>query len=211
MENTIESNQQAIDSTLSEADPSLLGQIWKRRAEHLAQIPVREDTGEQIQLLIFRLGREYYGVEARFVFDIRVTSDITLVPRVPDWVVGVVNMRGRILSVIDLRRFFNLPGSQSVGDKTPQAEGQPVSYQVLVETPEMELALLVDEVLAVEDFPRNKIESTNEVIGEMRLEYVRGIVNYKTNRAGENNVILVVLNLVTMLGDKRLVIEEKII
>ena len=59
--------------------------------------------------MVIRLGREVYGLETDYVFDIRPLESITHVPRVPDWVAGVVNLRGRIISVLDLQRFLGLP------------------------------------------------------------------------------------------------------
>src|SRR5512146_1897297 len=94
-------------------------EIWKNRAEHLAQAIEQANESERIQLLFFRLGREVYAFDVRYVFDIRLIGQVTLVPRVPDWVVGVVTHRGRILTVIDLRRFFKLPGMPAAEDKTP--------------------------------------------------------------------------------------------
>jgi purine-binding chemotaxis protein CheW len=193
----------------NEPSPELLETVWKRRGDHLAQTLEQKDEGEQIQLLIFRLGREYYGIEAQYVFDIRLIKEITLVPRVPDWVVGVVTIRGQILSVIDLRRYFKLPAATSEtknqGDNYVTAP-----YQVSVETPAMDSVLLVDEVLSVESLAVNQIKIHTEVLGEMRPEYVRGIINY-THPKTDFASILIVLNLVALLADKSLIIEEKVL
>ena len=104
--------------------PDKLQQIWERRAAMLAAAPAQEEEeGEQIELVIVQLGLEFYGVEVRYVSDIRAAKQITRVPRVPDWVSGVVNLRGRILSVIDLRKFFGLaPSDQSQSNGSKAAE-----------------------------------------------------------------------------------------
>jgi purine-binding chemotaxis protein CheW len=183
----------------------MISEIWKRRAEHLAQGIEQKYEGERIQLLLFRLGCEVYGLEIKFVSDIRPLGQVTLVPRVPDWVVGVVTNRGKILTVIDLRRFFKLPGGSSPENGTP-GDPQAGHFQVSVETPQMEVALFVDEVLSVESIPINQIKNQSDVWGEMRPEYVHGISKYQTSQDISH---IIVLNLPVLLADKNLMIEEK--
>lgn len=189
---------------LDEAAPEVVQRIWARRAAQLAKVPVQEEEGEQIELVLVRLGREIYGLDAGFVLDIRPAGQITHVPRVPDWVAGVVNLRGRILSVLNLSRFFGLP--QAV-----EREAIP-PYLVVVETPEMEIALLVDDILAVEALPASKIQEASDTFCNIRPEYVRGVAerqsgNTPTNGAG----VLVVLDLPALLADERLIVDEEIV
>jgi len=193
-----------------EVAEELVEKIWKRRAEHLAQVVEQKIEGERIQLLVFRLGREVYGFDVKYVFDIRLIGEITLIPRVPDWVVGVVTIRGQILSVIDLRRFFKLPGLSPLEKKGPNLD-QLDHFQVSVETPQMEIALLVDEVLSVESIPLNQIKSQPNVWGELRPEYIHGIVQHPNLNSGKDGSIIIVLNLSALLADQDLIIEEKIL
>ncbi len=185
---------------LNEAPPEVRQRIWARRAAQLARVPVQEEEGEQIELVLVRLGREVYGLDAGFVLDIRPAGQITRVPRVPDWVAGVVNLRGRILSVLDLSRFFGLPEEGDAG------------HLVVVETPEMEIALLVDDVLAVEALPASKIQEASDTLCSIRPEYVRGVAECQSVSTPANGAgMLVVLNLPALLADKRLIVEEEIV
>jgi len=77
-----------------------LQQAWIRRAAQVAQTLQEQEQGEQVEVAVIRLGREQYGLEVQYIFDIRMEENITRVPRVPDWVAGVVNLRGQILSVV---------------------------------------------------------------------------------------------------------------
>jgi chemotaxis signal transduction protein len=120
-------------------------------------------------------------------------------------------MNGRILSILDLRQFFNLPAAKSPTEKDRQTGNQPAAFQVLVETPAMEIVLLVDEVVAMESVPVSQVESHTEIVGEMRPEYIRGILPYQPHKDGFASSILIILNLAALLSDKRLIIEEKII
>jgi len=204
--------------------PDRLQQIWERRAAMLAAAPAQEEKeGEQIELVIVQLGRELYGLEVHYVSDIRAAKQITRVPRVPDWVSGVVNLRGRILSVIDLRHFFGLAPAaqkQSNGSKATaeqQNYGSAGSLQhmptlVITETPHMDVALLTDNVLAVEALPLSRMQAPIGTAQKIRAEYIQGVMERQNEGEATNgNPMLVVLNLPALLADERLVIHEEIL
>lgn len=195
----------SVNATLSGLDgaaPDTLEQIWAHRAVKLAQAPAQEEEGEQIELVLVQLGREVYGLEAQYVFDIRLAENVTRVPRVPAWVAGIVNLRGRILSVLHLQRLFGLPQAEC------SEEGRPATFHlVVVETPDMEIVLLVDNVLAVESLTASRIQAPTDTIHGLRLEYVRGVAEYKDDG---NDGMMVVLDLSALLADKRLIVNEEI-
>ncbi|MCX7681940.1 MAG: chemotaxis protein CheW [Anaerolineae bacterium] len=181
-------------------------QILMRRLAALAKPPVKEDWGEQYRLVIFRLGKELYGIDATCVFSVRPAETITRVPRVPEWVAGVINLRGRIFSVIDLKRFFGLPQSEEGGEDAAGQDEPPLQL-IVVETPQMEIGFLVDDVLAVESIPLAWLQDAGSVIRGLRPEYVRGVTLYQ--RDGEH--ALVVLDVVAMLSDERLIVHEEVV
>jgi purine-binding chemotaxis protein CheW len=187
-----------------------LRRVWARRAAELARAPEGEDEGEHIELLMMRLGREAYGVEARYVYYVKVADLITCVPRVPDWVAGVVNLRGRILSVLDLRRLFNLPSAEAEDELDAEETGP---YLVVVEMATMEIALLVDDVLTVESVPVSQIQEVVGTVRGLHPEYVLGVVarNDADAGTGESGSIVVVLDLAALLADERLVVHEEIV
>lgn len=185
--------------------PEVLERIWARRAVQLARPLVQEDEGDRIELVLARLGYEVYGFEARYVSNVRPVSQLTRVPRTPDWVAGVVNLRGHIFSAIDLRRFLGLPSvelSQETEPATP--------YLVIVDAPKLDLAaaLLVDGVLAIESFPTSQVQGISETLHALNSEYARGVILLEGN---EQNPLLVVLDLPILLADERLIVEEKLV
>ena len=200
-----------------EISPEELEQIWAQRAANLARAPTDEDEGEQMMLVLVRLGCEVYGIDAQHVSYIRTADRITFVPRVPEWVTGVINLRGSILSVVDLRQFFGLPPAKIVTDNDSQ--GQAMSYIVVVETSDMEVALLTDDVLTVESVAASRIQDTSGVVRGLRPEYVRGVLMRNAgdaDKAGDVDEeavdsMLVVLDLVALLSDERWVVHEEII
>ena len=195
-----------------EVSPEELQEIWARRAAELAQVPADEDEGEHSRLLLLRLGREIYGIDAQYVFNVKPAELITYVPRVPEWVAGVVNLRGRIFSVVDLRRFFGLPAAE-IKEGDDSGYGERVDHLVVVETPDMEIALLVDDVLTVEPLPASRIQDTSGTVRGLRPEYVRGVVTRVGEDADteENGSMVVVLDLLALLADERLVVHEEIV
>jgi purine-binding chemotaxis protein CheW len=199
---------------LDETSPEVVQQIWARRAAQLAQVPVQEEEGEQIELVLVQLGREIYGLDAQCVYDIRPAEQITRVPRVPDWVAGVVNLRGRILSVIDLGHFFGLSRAEMRGLAQAEANGEGEATSgpdlVVIETSDMEIALLADDVLAVEALPASQVQEATDTIRGIHPEYVRGVAERRSGDTPTNgDGLLVVLDLPALLADERLIIHEE--
>lgn len=181
-------------------------QILMRRVAALAKPPEEEDWGEQCRLVIFRLGKELYGIDATCVFSVRPAEMITRVPRVPEWVAGVINLRGRIFSVIDLGRFLGLPRAEEEGGDSAEQEESPLQL-IVVETPQMEIGFLVDDVLAVDTIPVAQLQDAGGAVRGLRPEYVRGVTLYRKDR----EYVLVVLDVGAMLSDERLIVHEEVV
>ncbi len=180
---------------IDEQAPEFLNQVWARRAQQLSQPLELETSGEQLNLIQAILEGEAYGFDTRYIFEIRALERITPVPRVPAWVAGVVNLRGRILSVLNLPRFLGLP--------TPEKTPEP-GYLIVVETSTMELALLAEEVRTVETLPSGKIQPATDAIHHIRSEYLLGLVT------DPDVAPLVILNLPALLADPQLILYEEL-
>ncbi len=199
-------------SSENETSPEILERIWAQRASQLAQVPASEDEGEQVELVLVRLGREIFALDVHYVYDIRPPEQLTPVPRVPVWVGGVVNVRGRILSVVDLCRFFGLAPAISNSRDGEGRAGDKNNLLVVVETPDMEVALLTDDVLGVQAVLTERIQEASGTVRGLPPEYVRGVVEYSNgNNHNGSSSLIVVLDLPTLLADKRLVIHEEVV
>lgn len=208
-----EIRQQVLESSakltwMEDVPQEVLEETWTRRANEVAQVIKAEDSGEQIKIALVRLGREVYGFETDYVLDIRLLDHITRVPRVPDWVAGVVNLRGRIVSVLDLQRFLGLPQVEKEGEVEPGTH-----HLVVIGTPAMELAMLVDEVLAIESLPISRIQEATSAVKTVQAEYMRGIVSCTEADTfiGVDTPLILILDLPSLLADKRLIVHEDII
>jgi len=76
----------------------------------------RQKDGKTFQVVSFRLGAEEYGINIMLVQEIILIGHITQVPEVPSYVLGVINLRGNVISIIDLRQRFGMPMQQATDD-----------------------------------------------------------------------------------------------
>lgn len=182
-----------------EVTTDLLEQTWARRAEMLAEEVKENDGGEHLSVVLVQLGEEVYGLEAHYVYDARPLERITPVPRAPGWMAGVVNVRGRIYSVLDLAHFLNLPTSSN-GEE---------SYLVVVQSEVLELALKVDTVLSVIALPERQLQEATETLN-IPTAIVRGVMQ---NDSKDPNLpaFLIVLDLPQLLSDPQLIIHEELV
>lgn len=194
----MESKQELREETLSQ---ERLDQVWLQRALQMAQVESSGDAGEQLTIVLVRLGREMLGLEVEYVFDIRLIEEVTRVPRVPAWVLGVTNLRGRILSVIDLRAYLGLPASTDAASADASA-----GYLVVVQTETMEIIFRVDEVPGVETLPIRRDLSEN-LLHHLRPEHVRTVVERSNEETASRHVT--VLDLPAILQDPHLLVHEE--
>jgi purine-binding chemotaxis protein CheW len=127
-------------------------------------------------LATFFLDREEYGVDVRQVQEIRRLSEITTVPRAPEFIRGVINLRGRILPVLDLKRKLGLG----------EVETRRATRIVVVRVGERLLGLLVDGASQVLKVPVSRIEPPPEEVQEKGGDYIRGVAKL------EDRLIIVV-------------------
>ncbi len=125
---------------------------------------------ENIQLnykkvLVFGLDENEYAIEIDVVQGIERLMNITRVPRTPSFVKGVINLRGVVTPVIDLRARFQLPL------RTDDEQ----SRIVIVSMEQFDVGLIVDTAYDIIDVPRERIESQPEVVGSIASEFIAGI------------------------------------
>jgi purine-binding chemotaxis protein CheW len=116
-------------------------------------------------LATFFLGREEYGVDVRLVQEIIRVSEITQVPRAPEFIKGVINLRGRIIPVVDLKRKLGL------GDVDVARQ----SRIVVVKIKERLIGLLVDGASQVLKVPVSTIEAAPDEVTEIDTTAIRGV------------------------------------
>lgn len=130
----------------------------------------------QVQIVSFRLGEEEFGLDVFGVHEILRYRSPTPVPRAPEFVEGVIDVRGRVIPVVDLRRRFEL-ADPALGDST---------RIVVVDHRDERLGLIVDAVTEVLRVPETAVSEPPAFVRGLSAEYVRGLL-----RLEERLVVLI--------------------
>jgi len=118
-----------------------------------------------LQLVSFKIGNEEFGVDILKVQEINRMMEITTVPNAPEFVDGVVNLRGRIIPVIDLRTRLNMPRNEHDNN----------TRIVVVELSGKTVGFIVDEVSEVLRIPRNITEPPPDMVAGINAEYITAV------------------------------------
>lgn len=143
---------------------------------------------EDIKVIVFALANEEYGVEVEKVKTIERMMPMTRVPKTYDFVKGVINLRGVVVPVIDLRGRFGLP----------EAEFTDNSRIVIIQVDDLEVGMIVDAANDVIDVDADQIQDPPEIVGGVRAKYLRGVA-----KIGDR--LLVLLNLKEVLNKSEIV------
>ncbi|MBI5230942.1 MAG: chemotaxis protein CheW [Coriobacteriales bacterium] len=158
------------DESASEVGAPLSAEeVLRRRAESLATETLEEHEDDRMSLLVFRLGEEQYAVRVDDVREIFQEFLITPIPCVPDYISGVVNVRGEIVSVTDPARLMG------VGHVDTEVEVQPPA--IVVDDGTRVTALLVDEIGDIAEVPQSSVEPPVSTIDRAQAEFISGSVH----------------------------------
>jgi len=171
--------------------PEKTAEILHTRARELAQEPTMEEpeTGS-LEIVEFLLAYERYGMETAFVREVYPLRELAPLPGTPAFVLGIINVRGRMLSVLDLKKFFGLP-EKGLTD---------LNKVIVARSPAMEIGILADTILGVKKIQRKSIQPPLPTLVGIREQYLRGIT-------GDHGIIL---DAGKLLSDKKLVVHEEI-
>ena len=165
--------------------------ILAERAHALARVPLDDENEETREMLEFSIAGECFAFEAAWVHEIVVLKELSPLPCTPSFVQGVVNLRGRIVSAVDLRRFWG-----------GQEESIVDFHRVIVLRGwNMEIGVLADRVDGVAPLkPKEIIRNTPAYPAGVALEHVLGVVAGKTT----------LLDAEALLRDRRMIVDQEI-
>jgi len=136
------------------------------------------------QFVVFKLDKEDYGININKVSTIEQVLPATRVPNTPDYIRGVINLRGDIIPVIDLRKRFGLPPVEDTED----------TRIIIVKSGEVNAGMIVDSVSEVMHLDDNSVENASNFISEGSAGYVMG-----AGKAGDRIVSLLDADKIMML------------
>lgn len=186
----LEAARQAIERGFSPA-PGEKKKILRARAKTLAREPDSGGTtGPCLEAVEFLLSDEKYAIESTYVREVCPLKELTPLPCTPPFVLGIINLRGQILSVLDIRKFFGLPEKGLTN----------LNKVIVLHAGEMELGVLADAVTGTRSIPLKEIQPSLPTLTGIRAEYLRGVTNGR----------LVVLDAAKVLADKKIIVCEEV-
>jgi purine-binding chemotaxis protein CheW len=147
-------------------------------AEAIAAQSKKTISGEQ-QIVVFDLAGETYGADIHAVREIVRMQQITSIPQAPPAIEGVINLRGKVNPVMDLRKRFDLVAGEETKD----------SRIVVVDIGAQDVGLIVDAVAEVNRIPADAIEPPSSVVTSPETDYIWGIAKFE-----DQMIILLDLN-----------------
>lgn len=160
----------------------------KTRADILAKSKKETAEGPRIKTVSFLLADETYAIELRFVREVLPVGPITYLPGIPEYIPGIINVRGEIVSITDLKRLFDLKAGEPRDNR----------YVLILSTPEMAFGILADRILGVGEILTETLHSSIPALTGVRADYLKGL-----DEAGT-----IVLDGDKLLTDEDLVINQ---
>ncbi len=146
---------------------------------------VKKTAIQDLQAVVFMLNRAYYGVPILQVQEIVKMTEITELPNTPDFVQGIVNLRGKIIPIIDMRKRFGLP-EETIDE----------NWKILILKEEDVLfGVMVDQISEVEKVPATLIEKPPKIVAGVNGKFINGI-------AKTQNRLLILLDIAKILSDE---------
>ncbi len=141
--------------------------ILNARAKEQAKEPDAAEAGKTIEVVEFLLADENYGIESACIREVYPLTDLTPLPCTPAFVLGIINVRGQILSVIDMKKFFELP-EKGITE---------LNKVIILSSDHMIFGVLADAVLGTKSIPITEIQPPLPTLTDIRAEYLKGVTN----------------------------------
>jgi purine-binding chemotaxis protein CheW len=166
-------------------------EILKARAKLISgdRLIRNEPTGDQLPVVEFLLAPERYAVEQQFVDEVMLLKELTPIPGVPDYVAGITNLRGRILSVLNLKILLGIT-SKGITE---------LNRIIILKNNKIEFGILTDSILGTRFLSPGHLAQKPETLQDPSADYVKGIT--------ADGIIL--LDCERMLSSKTITINKK--
>ncbi len=164
--------------------------ILKARAQALA-VEKKDETFQKefIEIVVFQLAAETYGIESTFIREVYPLHDFTTLPDTPPFILGIVNVRGQIVSVIDLKKFFNLP-EKGLGE---------LNKIIILHNEQMEFGILADIIYGTSPVLLADIQASPVSTNGIGAGYLRGVTCEH----------IIILDAKRILEDEKIIIHQE--
>lgn len=131
----------------------------------MSQEVVVDELRDMMKIVIFRVNEEDYGIDVSMVNSIERMTEVTRVPNVNEYIIGVMNLRGSVIPLVDLRKRFGLDA----------CEYHEETRIIVLKIGEIEVGIVVDSCSDVTDIKKSDIEPPPSVIGDVESAYILGV------------------------------------
>jgi purine-binding chemotaxis protein CheW len=188
-ENAEENYGLNLNEKLSEYEISL---IMHQRAVELARDKNEEQiASDTLEIIVFRLAHEFYAIESAWIQEVYPLKDYTPVPCTPSFILGITNIRGQLLSIVDIKHFFGLP-SKGLTD---------LNRVIILRNDNLRMGLLADSIDDMLIIHESRIQSAIPAFQGIRAEYLMGITEDR----------IIILDTHKILTDPAMIINEEIV
>jgi purine-binding chemotaxis protein CheW len=140
-------------------------------------------AAEELQLVVFSLGREEFAVEVTQVREIMRMEEITRMPKSPPFVEGIINLRGQIIAVVDLAKRLNIEAAEKSAE----------TRIIVVEAEKVKVGMIVDSVSEVLRVSGDEVEASPTLAADMSAAFLQGVVK-------KDNRLIILLDLTRVLS-----------
>jgi purine-binding chemotaxis protein CheW len=167
--------------------------ILRSRARTLAREPGKSEASDDtvaLEWVEFLLAHERYALASRYVREVRSLENLTPLPCTPPFVLGIVNLHGEILSVIDIKKFFGLP-EKGLTD---------LNKIIVLQSANMLFGVLADAIIGVRSVPAAEIQPSLPTLTGIREKYLKGVTPDRT----------ILLDAEKLLADGTIIVQEQV-
>lgn len=166
-------NDKSAEAVKEEVVEQQTGEQLKNSKDSEAAKPYQPEV--MVHLIVFKLGEEYYGIRIEQVKEVTITPAVTRMPRTPNFIKGVANIRGDIIAVMDLEERFNIRPAVPVSP--PGIVSKPTSYTLVIEAKDYSIGVVVKEMPQSLNLSVSKIDKTPSFLQDTNISenYIEGI------------------------------------
>jgi purine-binding chemotaxis protein CheW len=151
----------------------------QERARRLAREQPVQGVQERLEILVFQLAWENYGVETSFVREVYPLKDLAPIPCMPAFVLGIINLRGELCPVIELKRLFGLPDSGLTN----------ATSAVVLHDSVMEFGLLADVILGVRTLGVSELQPPPATFSGINESFLKGVTRERLAVLDARNIL----------------------
>ncbi len=181
------SGDKRFGDLFDKSDDEILSYRAKLLAVEEEKKLVEEET---IEIIEFVLSYEKYGIESSYIKEVYAMKDFTTVPCTPDFVKGITSLRGEIISIVDIKKFFDLP-DKGLTD---------LNRVLIANNGKMRMGILADRILGVKMVLNNDIKTDLKSIKNISSSYLKGITSDH----------LIILDIDKILTDPNFIVDQEV-